>query len=738
MSVIPLTSSPEVVPVECESAIERVVVYGRGALVTRRIQPITAAQLRDAEEAELWLPGISPQAQPGSMSAKIVAGPGALVAVRATLHLPESAGERSDLTLRLRGLRQRIRRVEEARRLVLERRERLLRLSAKPAESWRARKLGAAGKLMRALELARVGGARVAAFDAQIVALDAELVTLKRELAAAELAASQASSAQNADRGRATWRAMVHVREPGEGLVVEVTYMVPLACWWPVYTLRLSDAGRRATLQVSALVVQDSEEDWQGVALGLSTADLTLDAQLPVLPALRFGKVQPPKKSGYRPLPDGMERLFAAYDQHMPDTRAIEGSHQTVDKPAPMSLTRTGGLPHDVSAPKNLEGAQAMSGASERPIPPASMSMPVGAAMPAPSAAPVPRTRAASALGGLPPDLRIMDAMSEMMADGADYDEEPEKMEMALMSAPAPGAPVRMRVDGGGGRAEGDMIAAPAEPDGVWLDFDQIVMAGPDQAGRGKLGRAPRGAVGDDRSWRLDSWQQDAARQGACDPRVSRGLFDCRYDAAGRVEIPSDARLHKIDLLRADGAARLRWRAVPCERAEVYRMACVVNPLDVPLLDGPIDVFVEGSFLVTDRLARVDRGGEFLVGMGVDDRLRVARNATMAEERAGLLGGKAVITQHVTIDVRSTLGFEAEVEVLDRLPIAGSDAVTVEPLECTPAATAYNQQGEGKPIEGGQRWLVRLAAGGEAKIKFGYKLTLSAKEEIVGGNRREP
>jgi hypothetical protein len=724
-----MKTSAEVVTVECESAIARVVVYGRGALVTRRIAPVAAEQLDGAGEAELWLPGITRQAAPGSMSAKIVEGAGQLVAVRAALHRPEAVGEGGELAAELRGLKLRVRRLNEERRLVLERRERLLKLGARPEQSWRLRKLSAAQRLERGLAISAITGTKLAGLDGRIVALDGELVELGRMVAAVELRQAQASDAQQANAGVPTWRAMAHISAPGAGLVIEVTYMVPWACWWPTYALRLSDAGRRAALHVSALVVQDTDEDWSGVELGLSTADLTLDAQLPVLAALKLGKAQPRPKSGYRPLPEGMDRLFAAYDKHMPALASPSdtGEHmfavmqEAQDGPA-MLGDRGDGM--------------AYGGAPPEPPRPQSMSMPVGAAMPV-AAAPMPKSRGGFGM----PNLGIMDAVSDMLSSS---DEDMAKMDYEEVSRSAPMRRSMAGPGGGGGEmkkrkpgAPTGAAPAPVEPEDGWLDFDQLRMAGPAQVERGKLHRASRGGVGDDRDWRINSWQEEATRQGARDPRISRGLFDCRYDAAGKVDVPSDGRLHRVDLMRAEGGARLRWRAVPRERAEVYRMVYVVNPLDVPLLDGPIDVFVEGSFLATDRLARVDRGGEFLVGMGVDDRLRVARNAKMEEERAGLLGGKAIITTRVTIDVRSTLGFAAEVEVLDRVPVAGSDALAVEALEATPSATSYDQQAEGRPIQGGQRWVLRLEAGGSSKITFGYKVTLSSKEELVGGNRRE-
>jgi hypothetical protein len=40
-------------------------------------------------------------------------------------------------------------------------------------------------------------------------------------------------------------------------------------------------------------------------------------------------------------------------------------------------------------------------------------------------------------------------------------------------------------------------------------------------------------------------------------------------------------------------------------------------------------------------------------------------------------------------------------------------------------------------VRGGLIWQLPLSAAGETSIQFSYRLTFSAKDEIVGGNRRD-
>ena len=48
-----------------------------------------------------------------------------------------------------------------------------------------------------------------------------------------------------------------------------------------------------------------------------------------------------------------------------------------------------------------------------------------------------------------------------------------------------------------------------------------------------------------------------------------------------------------------------------------------------------------------------------------------------------------------------------------------------------------DQSERGTPLRRGLRFRVEVPAGDKAKIEYAYRVTLPAKSEIVGGNRRE-
>jgi hypothetical protein len=279
--------------------------------------------------------------------------------------------------------------------------------------------------------------------------------------------------------------------------------------------------------------------------------------------------------------------------------------------------------------------------------------------------------------------------------------------------------------------------AAAIVPADAWLDFDALVLADPaDRERRGRLVRVAAPSV-PTRPGARRSLDDAPAPRLAVDTLTARGRFDHRYDAEGTSDVPSTGLPQRIAVAAAEASATPRFVAVPREAAEVYREVEIDNPFPSPLLAGPVDVFLDGALMTTSQIAFVDRRGLVHLGLGVEDRLRVARNARVEEGTAGLLGGSAVIDHAITVDLASTLGRKVSVDVLERVPVTDDKDVDVKLLYSRPDHEKYTQVERGAPLRRGVRFRVEVPPGGDAKIELGYRVTLPAKNEIVGGNRRE-
>ncbi|WP_437914561.1 DUF4139 domain-containing protein [Sorangium sp. So ce302] len=743
--------------IECASRIEGVVVYARGAIVTRRVE-LAAPLPRGA--VEISVPGITPLAEPGSFRALIDAAGGAaagapagaaaasgpardvrdVIGVRARLVVPPAPVSRTALSAELRELELAIARLSAERDHLRLWRDQLGAVSLDPELARRFRPGDPAARIRDALAVSGLLSDELAALDARAAALDAELERARKELLAVQIDAAQATSGEVEERDPARLDVVVRLAPERGGAAGEpalrLEYAVFAARWWPAYAARFSRGATEVALQLDALVAQASGEDWKDVRLALATADLVQDTRLPELASLRLSRAQRPPRRGYRPAPEGLDAMFDGFDRFV--AALPEPAARTTAAPGKLPPARDGG-----EATRNRASPEPFA-AMKRPAPPApsgpaappppmQAAAPMAFAPPMPLAAPARKSRGLSlpSFGGghgapppppapqasAPPVPRSALGSAASVEAAASLEEEWLAPEQAL--------------EGAG--------AAPAlEPAQVeeWLDFDALHLPG---AGK-QRGRLARDEPGPSRR-NARRAEQDIADLGAppraVDPRDSRGQFDHLYVGESAADVPSNGGLHRVALGAARAPAAPRFVTAPREAADVYREARVENPFDAPLLAGPVDIFVDGALAAQSALGRVDRGGLLRAGLGVEERIRVARNARVDESSAGLLGGSLAVEHAVVIDLSSSLGMGVEVEVLDRIPVTDDKDVEIKLLSSQPKAEPYTQEELGEPVRGGLRWRVPIAPGGKASVAFTYRVVFSSKNEIVGGNRRE-
>ena len=701
----------------CASEIVGVVIYARGATITRRIA-LPDDLTRSA--CTLICHGVTPLADPSSLRSK-ASGAREIIGLQSHLRHPDEVGEHGTLRREVDALK-RQREVLEAlhHRALGQRRQ--LRDCALALRTGRSLTRDVVSRISDALVTVDLLDKLMAEEDRRINDLKADLEANARALEAARTALAQAD-AEASERRAQPQRSLSIQLAAGHDLTdLEVTYDVEAARWWPAYTVRLVEGATRATLTLEAFVAQGTGEDWSGVSLSLCTADMIRDATLPKLSSLRLGRSQPPARTGYRPPPSDLDQLFVGYDEAWGNTPQPSTTRApstiTLAQPTTGSVDEVADMDWDH---KDDELERRGKGQRDKPSlkkRKASSPMPTEHV---PDAAPSP--------------IFAAQASSVSMMPAA-------RKSAGLLSA------VGGVLDAFGGGGEGhtplaDMTAAPEPeaaiaPDMLWLSFEMLVLKSPsDSRRRGRLERAEIAPLRDPlamASTRLDALDDP---RGTRDPMSSRGRFDHLYKAEGIIDIPSTGLPLRVPLATGDAPCHSRFITVPLMSPEIYREIEMENPFASPLLSGPVDVFVDGALLRTSSLESVDRGGALRFGLGVEERLRVARNTHVNESKRGLLGGTSQIDHTITIEIASALGTPASTLVLDRLPVSDDKEIEVTLGKTSPEASDYEQEDRGEPVRGGLRWEVVVPAGGGRKIEFEYTLSLPSKREIVGGNRRD-
>lgn len=681
----------------CGSELVRVLVYARGATLTRRLR--WTGELPSGP-LQLKITGLSAQLLPASLRATSHQGR-AIQHSASRLVYPQAPAPTPEARARVEALERQLKHLERQRQSALRRREALrqIKLNTRPTQSPRLRRDPAAAFSAAAASAALLDQLQAQA-HASIVQGEQQHKALQVDLEAARLALTLDSASHTAHE--ASREVTLELAESGrEPEYIEISYDIEAARWWPAYTARLEQGGAQGQLWMDAFVAQGSGEDWGDVELTLCTADRSREVNLPSLGSLRLGRQQRPASRGYRPPPSDLDELFEDWRQALPGRPAA--------KPVP-----------------------------RKPLPP------VGPPPPAPPPAAMPLSAVPRPEGGARPPAQALESSSALPGLGGIPVYPAQSKSGGLMrkraAAPLRDAEGDMEMsddDYGGAPPEPALVpqVAALEPGEAWRDFRDLTLPDPEgaaSAGRLQRRSPPRGpAAGSDALERLESpaW--------CADPLRERGLFDHRYRAQGVVEVPATAQPVRISLRSAQVQPHLVLRCLPREDEHVYRELELTNPFGAPLLAGPIDIFMEGAMLRTSRLPAMDTGARARFGLGVEERVRVARNSRVEESSQGLFVNTTVIDHHIELELASSLPTVAHVEILERVPVTDEKDLEVALTAHEPRATRYEQEDVGHPVRGGLKWSLELPPGGQRQIKFSYSLKLPARSEIQGGNRRE-
>ncbi|MFC1441240.1 DUF4139 domain-containing protein [Streptacidiphilus sp. N1-10] len=495
--------------------------------------------------------------------------------------------------------------------------------------------------------------------------------------------------------------------QPEPEIELELEYGVPGATWTPTYHLRLDGIHSDTpggSLAMRAVVAQRTGEDWTGVRLGLSTADLRRRTELPELRSLRLGRRQAEVAPMFRrEPPSGLAELFTGYDAFpKPAAAEAQASAAMAGGAAAGLLEEDADLAMDTFSVKSVRTRSVGSaGPTGGPVP----FPPAMAAPPAP------------APGG-PAYAQPMQAMRAPMAPSGGYGGPPREAKKAFGAA----------------------AAQQPEPDQALRDLVQLALAGPDEpaAERGLLrpGAAGSGAVATEYRRRAESVARLALPPRSVPVRSSAGSFDHRYDTAATVDVPADGAWHTVPVLEFPVELAAEHICVPAVDPRVYAAVRLGNTSPHALLAGAAEVTVDGAYLMTVQLPTLAPGQHRRVGIGVVESVQVARHTRMRESTAGLRGGTVVLEHSVEIELVNRLGRPVTVEVRERVPVGGDKDVKVEEQQANPPWTVVPPEQDEQHQRGMRVWRVTLEPHAKQQLNGGYAVRIPAAKAVVDGNRR--
>jgi Domain of unknown function (DUF4139)/N-terminal domain of unknown function (DUF4140) len=539
---------------------------------------------------------------------------------------------------------------------------------------------------------------------AEVVELQQSHVAAKERVRELEVRENQAARHVKPEELRKFVQIRLSQACQSEAAELSLSYRVRGARWAPAYTARFNPELDQVEFSMRALVAQSSEEDWSQVRLAFSTAHPLDWRDCPELKSRRIGRARPAAlPHSWRPPPTGTADLYREYD-----------------------TIRTR-VPHELEPP----------------------------AAPPPPEEPIYKDKTSELAFALAQDEFVDDSWC---------DEEMVASASAVGGGSAAGVALRRREEPRKKEKRSDSRALDRVSEGLsqktvmeldqrmW-QYGQLRMMGAGHHRRGELVWQEHVTLYSEFSQTtslviqtaLESTEQMVVNlmnkplpSGFLSPERLQG-FDYQYSCQGLVDVPADGQFHSLLVFGTTLLSTPKYIAVPRESLDVFRSAELVNTSEHGLLAGPVDVFIGEDFLHSTPLQSTGPSGEILLGLGVCQSVKLTRQTHFKEGSSGLMGGTTTLPHRVETEAMNHLQRPVTLEIRERLPEVAEEAkqeIKVEIGKVEPAWEAYEPK-DAPELKSAHRWVLQIPAGESVRTRLTYTVSMPAKYELVGGNRRE-
>ena len=510
----------------------------------------------------------------------------------------------------------------------------------------------------------------------------------------------------------------------GAGVSITLQYRVPGARWAPAYSVAFSSRLDSAELTMRAMLAQRTGEDWNSVALTLSTADPNEWRAAPEWNSVRIGRHEPWTGPVWFPPPPGTELLFADFDTARARRRSATTTLHPAPPPPPPCPPKASSAPV-MAQEVDLGSAAGGGGRSESGLGGERLEQ-AGPVL----AAPMAPARMAAPGGTVRVDLIATEKKSRSAARSRQSEqappEEPEPLERVLTTDQRYRRFQGLRLLDFHSPRRGELVSLE-----LYEEYRETFSV--------TLSESQIGGLVASASWAARQVDSGAAPQGYVFPAAQSG-FDYSYQAQAPVDVVSDGAFHSVPVFVTPLEPKLSYVTVPRESQQVFRSASMSNPCGRALPEGPADISVGGDFLHSTPLREVTPDGVLRLGLGVEQGIKVSRNAEFKEGTSGLMGGTTELVHTITVEAVNHRGAEVRLEIQERLPQPAphsKDEMKVVLGAVKPVWESFRPDDD-PLLKTAYRWRLTLPPGEKVSASATYTIEIPSKYELQGGNRREP
>ncbi|KAI0323765.1 hypothetical protein GY45DRAFT_1376087 [Cubamyces sp. BRFM 1775] len=211
---------------------------------------------------------------------------------------------------------------------------------------------------------------------------------------------------------------------------------------------------------------------------------------------------------------------------------------------------------------------------------------------------------------------------------------------------------------------------------------------------------------------------------------ANRDSLSVVYHVQGAVSLPSDGEEHRLTIATLDFKAKLKYMCVPRQSPTVYIVAKVKNTSEFDLLSGPVNVFMNDSYVTKTVIPFITTTESFACVLGVDTSLKVSYvqdEKTAYEPKRNFAEPQKTTTRTLRVTVTNLHKFDiAKLVIRDAIPL-GSEDNKLSVVLHKPEGLVESKDG--------QNVAINLNADGNADTKATAKVRWQKVVEGKGGEK---
>lgn len=205
--------------------------------------------------------------------------------------------------------------------------------------------------------------------------------------------------------------------------------------------------------------------------------------------------------------------------------------------------------------------------------------------------------------------------------------------------------------------------------------------------------------------------------------RVFASEFAANFEIPRPVDLPSGAEPRRLRIMEEKLKGEISRYTAPRFSQNVFIGGRVRNSLEVPLLPGPAEVYIElagpggrgggTNFVGRESIGPVVAGEDFDIHLGVDQDVKAGHERLKKEYVSKEGKSQKKIRYHYLITLESFKKSDLELTLQDRIPVSTMKEIKIEDVELEPRP---DEKGD----DGIITWKLTLAPGVKQEVRISY------------------